>query len=63
VGAAGGAYWPIPALIAVSGLIGFACILLVRPAVEMPPKEGRSSSYGRTPERAGDTTALGESQN
>jgi len=32
VGAAGGAYWPIPALIAVSGLIGFVCILLVRPA-------------------------------
>jgi MHS family shikimate/dehydroshikimate transporter-like MFS transporter len=32
VGATGGAYWPIPALIAVSGLIGFVCILLVRPA-------------------------------
>jgi len=32
VGAAGGAYWPIAALIAVSGLIGFVCILLVRPA-------------------------------
>jgi MFS family permease len=32
VGAAGGAYWPIPALIAVAGLIGFVCILLVRPA-------------------------------
>ena len=32
VGAAGGAYWPIPALIAVSGVIGFICIRLVRPA-------------------------------
>jgi MHS family shikimate/dehydroshikimate transporter-like MFS transporter len=32
VGAAGGAYWPIPALIAVSGLIGFVCILMIRPA-------------------------------
>jgi MFS family permease len=32
VGAAGGAYWPIPALIAVAGFIGFVCILLVRPA-------------------------------
>jgi MFS family permease len=34
VGAAGGAYWPIPALIAVTGLIGFVCILLVRPVAE-----------------------------
>jgi MHS family shikimate/dehydroshikimate transporter-like MFS transporter len=32
VGAAGGAYWPIPALIAGAGAIGFVCILLVRPA-------------------------------
>ena len=32
VGAAGGAYWPIPALIAAAGAIGFVCILLVRPA-------------------------------
>jgi metabolite-proton symporter len=32
VGAAGGAYWPIPALIAGAGGIGFVCILLVRPA-------------------------------
>jgi len=31
VGAAGGAYWPIAALIAAAGLIGFVCILLVRP--------------------------------
>jgi len=32
VGAAGGAYWPIPALIAGAGAIGFVCIRLVRPA-------------------------------
>ena len=32
VGLAGGAYWPIPAIIAVSGLIGFICLLLIRPA-------------------------------
>src|SRR5687767_14709212 len=32
VGAAGGAYWPIPALIAAAGVIGFVCVLLVRPA-------------------------------
>jgi MFS family permease len=32
VGAAGGAYWPIPALIAGAGVIGFVCILLVHPA-------------------------------
>jgi len=31
VGSAGGAYWPIAALIAGGGLIGFVCILLVRP--------------------------------
>jgi MFS transporter, MHS family, shikimate and dehydroshikimate transport protein len=31
VGRAGGAYWPIAALIAGGGLIGFICILLVRP--------------------------------
>jgi MFS family permease len=33
VGAAGGAYWPIAALIALGGLIGFISILLVRPTV------------------------------
>jgi metabolite-proton symporter len=36
VGAAGGAYWPIPALIGITGLIGFVCILLVRPVPERP---------------------------
>jgi metabolite-proton symporter len=40
VGAAGGAYWPIPALIAITGLIGFVCILLVRPVPETQPQEG-----------------------
>ena len=40
VGAAGGAYWPIAALIAVAGLIGFVCILLVRPAHEAQRPEG-----------------------
>jgi MFS family permease len=34
VAAAGGAYWPIAALIAGGGLIGFVCILLVRPLAE-----------------------------
>ena len=40
VGAAGGAYWPIPALIAVTGLIGFVCILLVRPIPEAQAQVG-----------------------
>jgi len=33
VGAAGGAYWPIAALMALGGFIGLICILLVRPTV------------------------------
>jgi MFS family permease len=37
VGAAGGAYWPIAALIAAGGLVGFVCILLVRPAEAPAP--------------------------
>ena len=40
VGAAGGAYWPIAALIALGGFIGFVCILLVRPAVAAPRPQG-----------------------
>jgi len=32
VGVAGGAYWPIPALVAASGVIGFVCVRLIRPA-------------------------------
>jgi metabolite-proton symporter len=32
VAAAGGAYWPIAALIAAGGLVGLVCVLLVRPA-------------------------------
>jgi MFS family permease len=39
VGSAGGAYWPIAALIAGSGLIGFVCILLVRPRANTRPQE------------------------
>ena len=42
VGAAGGAYWPIAALIAGSGLIGFVCILLVRPLARTQPQESVS---------------------
>jgi len=34
VGAAGGGYWPIPALIAVMGAVGCVCVLLVRPGDE-----------------------------
>jgi metabolite-proton symporter len=34
VGAAGGAYWPIPALVAASGVIGFVCIRLIRPVAD-----------------------------
>jgi metabolite-proton symporter len=40
VGAAGGAYWPIAALIAAGGAIGFVCILLVRPVAETQAQEG-----------------------
>jgi MFS family permease len=40
VGAAGGAYWPIPALVAASGVIGFVCISLIRPAHTMQPQMG-----------------------
>src|SRR5688572_28369979 len=40
VGAAGGAYWPIAAIIALGGVIGFVCILLVRPAVVPPAPQG-----------------------
>jgi MFS family permease len=46
VGAAGGAYWPIAALIAGSGLIGFVCILLVRPLAETQQQE-RAAGLGQ----------------
>jgi MFS transporter, MHS family, shikimate and dehydroshikimate transport protein len=46
VGAAGGAYWPIPALIAGAGAIGFVCILLVRPAHAAQRPESVSSERG-----------------
>ena len=36
VDAAAGAYWPIAALIALGGFIGFVCILLVRPLAATP---------------------------
>jgi len=39
VGAAGGAYWPIAALIAGGGAIGFVCLLLVRPAHGAQPNK------------------------
>lgn len=39
VGAAGGAYWPIPALVALSGFVGFVCIRLIRPAHAQQPQD------------------------
>jgi MFS family permease len=48
VGAAGGAYWPIAALIAGSGLIGFVCILFVRPLAKTKPEE-RVGDLDETP--------------
>lgn len=53
VGAAGGAYWPIPALIAVSGLIGLVCILLVRPAAATRPREGKAVAAEQSQPRSG----------
>jgi MHS family shikimate/dehydroshikimate transporter-like MFS transporter len=47
VGAAGGAYWPIPALIATTGLIGFVCILLVRSYPETQQQEGAAGAAAR----------------
>jgi len=47
VGAAGGSYWPIAALIAVSALIGFVCVLLVRPVAQSEP-ELAPCAAGRT---------------
>jgi MFS transporter, MHS family, shikimate and dehydroshikimate transport protein len=52
VGAAGGAYWPIPALIALSALIGFGCILMVRPVAQSEPEPAEPGSAGRTPAAA-----------
>jgi MFS family permease len=51
VGAAGGAYWPIAALIAGGGLIGFVCILLVRPPAQPLPHE-RAADFGAAPAEA-----------
>jgi MFS family permease len=50
VGAVGGAYWPIPALIAASGSIGFVCILLMRPVAQAQPQ-------GASPAKAPDGRA------
>jgi MFS family permease len=47
VGAVGGAYWPIPALIAGAGLIGFVCILLVRPPAT--PTQANAAEVTRSP--------------
>ena len=47
VAAAGGAYWPIAALIAGGGLIGFVCILLVRPLADAQPKGRADLSRAR----------------
>jgi MFS transporter, MHS family, shikimate and dehydroshikimate transport protein len=44
VGAAGGAYWPIPALIATTGGIGFVCLLLVRPIPEALASEATAGA-------------------
>jgi MFS family permease len=46
VKAAGGAYWPIAALIAGGGLIGFVCILLVRP-IARTQAPGRAADVGQ----------------
>jgi metabolite-proton symporter len=44
VGAAGGAYWPIPALIAAAGSIGLVCLLLVRPIPEAQLQEAATGA-------------------
>jgi MHS family shikimate/dehydroshikimate transporter-like MFS transporter len=44
VGAAGGAYWPIPALIALTAAIGLVCILLVRPIPEAQLQQGMAEA-------------------
>jgi MFS transporter, MHS family, shikimate and dehydroshikimate transport protein len=49
VGAAGGAYWPISVIIAGSALIGFVCILLVRPATESEPRRQSSTAAPEVP--------------
>jgi MHS family shikimate/dehydroshikimate transporter-like MFS transporter len=51
VGSAGGAYWPIPALIAGGGVIGFVCILLVRPPADAQPKQS-TADLDQAPARA-----------
>jgi MFS transporter, MHS family, shikimate and dehydroshikimate transport protein len=47
VGAAGGSFWPIAALIAASALIGFTCVLLVRPAAQGDQEPGAAGPVGK----------------
>jgi len=54
VGTAGGAYWPIAALIAGGGVVGFVCILLVRPLASAQSHEnavgaGEASAEASSP--------------
>jgi MFS family permease len=53
VGAAGGAYWPIAALIAGGGVIGFVCILLVRPHAQ---PLAQTPELGAAPAEASNTS-------
>ena len=55
VGAAGGAYWPIAALIAGGGLLGFVCILLVRPRAAAQMQE-RAQDLDGSPAEASSTS-------
>jgi MHS family shikimate/dehydroshikimate transporter-like MFS transporter len=52
VGAAGGSYWPIPALIALSALVGLGCVILVRPVVQSETDVAEPDPAGRTPAAA-----------
>jgi MHS family shikimate/dehydroshikimate transporter-like MFS transporter len=49
VGAAGGSYWPIAALVAVSALIGFVCVRQVRPVESAHPQDDAEAGVGPTP--------------
>jgi MFS transporter, MHS family, shikimate and dehydroshikimate transport protein len=49
VGAAGGSYWPIAALVSVSALIGLVCVRLVRPVESAHPRDDAEAGVGPTP--------------
>ena len=49
VAAAGGAYWPIPAVAAAAALIGLLCVLLVRPVTEDVPQAVEQVPPGGSP--------------